>query len=58
MKCFKPVAGFLKYACFRHVHDCVDLHVSNSLIIHDEKTKEINTVKEVQIRDPNYHKIQ
>ena len=30
---------------------------SNSLIIHDEKTKEITTVKEVWIRDPNYYKI-
>ena len=30
---------------------------SNSLIIHDEKTKEITTVKEVGICDPNYHKI-
>ena len=50
--------GFLKYACFRHVLDREGLHVSNSLIIHEDKTKEINTVKEVQIRDPNYHKIQ
>ena len=31
---------------------------SNSLIIHEEKTKEITTVKEVWICDPNYHKIQ
>ena len=30
---------------------------SNSLIIHGEKTKEITTVKEVWICDPNYHKI-
>ena len=30
---------------------------SNSLIIHEEKTKEITTVKEVWICDPNYHKI-
>jgi len=30
---------------------------SNSLIIHKEKTKEITTVKEVWICDPNYHKI-
>ena len=30
---------------------------SNSLITHEEKTKEITTVKEVWIRDPNYHKI-
>ena len=33
-------------------------HFSNSLIIHEEKTKEITTVKEVWICDPNYHKIQ
>ena len=31
---------------------------SNSLIIHEETTKEITTVKEVWICDPNYHKIQ
>ena len=31
---------------------------SKSLIIHEEKTKEITTVKEVWICDPNYHKIQ
>ena len=30
---------------------------SNSLIIHEEKTKEITTVKEVWICDPNYNKI-
>ena len=29
----------------------------NSLIIHEEKTKEITTVKEVWMCDPNYHKI-
>ena len=34
------------------------LKFSNSLIIHEEKTKEITTVKEVWICDPNYHKIQ
>ena len=39
--------------CFKH-HDCF---FSNSLIIHEEKTKEITTVKEVWICDPNYHKI-
>ena len=33
------------------------MHFSNSLIIHEEKTKEITTVKEVWICDPNYHKI-
>ena len=30
---------------------------SNSLIIHEEKTKEITTVKEVWKCDVNYHKI-
>ena len=30
---------------------------SNSLIIHEEKTKEISTMNEVWICDPNYHKI-
>ena len=30
---------------------------SNSLIIHQEKTKKITTVTEVWILDPNYHKI-
>ena len=35
-----------------------ELNFSNSLIIHEEKTKEITTVKEVGICDPNYHKIQ
>ena len=34
-----------------------DRYFSNSLIIHEEKTKEITTVKEVWICDPNYHKI-
>ena len=34
-----------------------DLNFSNSLIIHEEKTKEVTTVKEVWICDPNYHKI-
>ena len=29
----------------------------NSFIIHEEKAKEITTVKEVWICDPNYHKI-
>ena len=33
------------------------IYFSNSLIIHEEKTKEITTVKEVWICDPNYHKI-
>ena len=35
----------------------LEQHFSNSLIIHEEKTKEITTVKEVRICDPNYHKI-
>ena len=35
----------------------MDLPFSNSLIIHEEKTKEITTVKEVWMCDPNYHKI-
>ena len=30
---------------------------SNSLIIHEEKTKAITTVKETGICDPNYRKI-
>ena len=30
---------------------------SNSLIIHQEKTKKITTVTVVWICDPNYHKI-
>ena len=34
-----------------------DKSFSNSLVIHEEKTKEITTVKEVWICDPNYHKI-
>ena len=34
-----------------------DKMFSSSLIIHKEKTKEITTVKEVWICDPNYHKI-
>ena len=31
--------------------------LSNSLIIHEEKTKEMATLKEVWICDPKYHKI-
>ena len=34
-----------------------DGHFLDSLIIHEEKTKEITTVKEVWICDPNCHKI-
>ena len=32
-------------------------YFSNSLIIDAEKTKEITTLKEIWICDPNYHKI-
>ena len=39
-------------------HRSCERNFSNSLIIHEkEKTKEITTVKEVWICDPNYHKI-
>ena len=34
-----------------------DVNFSNSLIIYEEKTNEISTVKEVWICDPNYHNI-
>ena len=34
-----------------------NLHFANSLPIHEEKTKEITTVKEVGTCDPNYKKI-
>ena len=34
-----------------------EITFSNSLIIHEEKTEEITTVKEVWICDPNHHKI-
>ena len=37
--------------------DNYDLLFSNSLIIHQEKTKEITTVKEIWKCDLNYHKI-
>ena len=36
---------------------CFDVCFLSSLIIHEEKTKEITTVKEVWICDPNYQKI-
>ena len=37
----------------------LDNFFSNSLIIiHEDKTKENTTMKEVRICDPNYHKIQ
>ena len=35
----------------------LEIRFSNSLVIDEEKTKEITTVMEVWIRDPNYHKI-
>ena len=39
-------------------HGRVPLYFSNSLITHEEKTKEITSTKEVWICDPNYyHKI-
>ena len=48
----------------KHAHNtyqskrvAVYLNFSNSLIIHEEKTREITTVKEVWKRDLNYHKI-
>ena len=55
-------------ACIRYLQDAcllssqktpIAFHLifSNSLIIHEEKTKEITTVKQVWICDPNYHKI-
>ena len=49
-----------KKACFLGTNWQPMCHskVSNSLIIHEEKTKEITTVKEVWICDPNYHKNQ
>ena len=43
--------------CLVQQDDC-DFTFSNSLIIHEEKTKEITTVKEeVWICDPKYHRI-
>ena len=36
---------------------CLSVTFSNSLIVHEEKTKEIITVKEIWICNPNYHKI-
>ena len=50
--CSKTVFSRLKYP--KHL---VNSTFSNSLIIHEEKTKEITTVKEVWICHPNYHKI-
>ena len=48
--CF--LAWWLKFLTYKCVYT-----FPNSLIIHEEKTKEITTVKEVGICDPNYHKI-
>ena len=47
----------MRYTCLSALDRCFSLYFSNSLIIHDEKTKEINTVKEVWRCDLNYHKI-
>jgi len=44
---------YMKY----FIYWTANIAFSNSLIIHEEKTKEIITVKEVWICDPNYHKI-
>ena len=41
----------------KHSSSCLIYYFSNSLVIHEEKTKEITTVKEVRICDPYYHKI-
>ena len=47
------------FLCSSLLRDIIvlDVPISNSLTIHEEKTKEITTVKEVWICDPNYHKI-
>ena len=48
----------MRYTCFLSALDrCFYLYFSNSLIIPDEKTKEITTVKEVWKCDLNYDKI-
>ena len=44
---------FSKY--FQSIYLTLDF--SNSLTIQEEETKEITTMKEVWICDPNYHKI-
>ena len=41
----------------QELREVVAFPFSDSLIIHEEKTKEITTVKEIWICDPNYHKI-
>ena len=43
--------------CTERVQEHFEEPFSNSLIIHEEKTKEITTVKEVWECDLNYHKI-
>ena len=45
--------------CIKNINDLTHErnYFSNSSIIHEEKTKEITTVNEVWICDPNYHKI-
>ena len=50
-KVLSVLVSFLKYKCV------VQLKFSNSLIIHQAKTKEITTVEEVWKCDLNYHKI-
>ena len=39
------------------IHCTADARSLNSLIINEEKTKEITPLKEVWMCDPNYHKI-
>ena len=67
-RCFKPGRGAFGHARSCEVHHFADasqfayvavsyIRFSNSLIIHEAKKKEITTVKEVWICDPNYHKI-
>ena len=41
----------------KHDSSCLIYYFSNSLIIHQEKTKKITTMTVVWICDPNYHKI-
>ena len=53
----RPLLERYKVSLFPTKLELLNLFFSNSLIIHEEKTKEITTVKEVWICDPNYHKI-
>ena len=42
------------------IHECHTARItpfSHSSIIHEEKTKQVTTVKKAWIRDPSYHKI-